>query len=71
MGAFARRAVEIALADRAAANREAGWVFFDRGLLDAAAAIQHLSGEPTPKTLGNRTAITVEFFLRRLGQKSM
>jgi predicted ATPase len=50
--AFARRAVEIALADRAAANREAGWVFFDRGLLDAAAAIQHLTGEPTLKSLG-------------------
>ena len=50
--AFARRVVEIALADRAAANREAGWVFFDRGLLDAAAAIQHLTGESMLKTLG-------------------
>lgn len=50
--AFARRAVEIALADRAAASREAGWVFFDRGLLDAAAALQHLTGEPTLTTLG-------------------
>jgi len=28
--AFARRAVEIALGDRAAADRAAGWVFFDR-----------------------------------------
>jgi predicted ATPase len=50
--AFARRAVEIALADRAAATRKAGWVFFDRGLLDAAAALQHLTGEQTPITLG-------------------
>jgi predicted ATPase len=50
--AFARRAIEIALADRAAASREAGWVFFDRGLLDAAAALQHLTGEPTLTTLG-------------------
>ena len=33
--AFARRAVEIALAGRTAADRAAGWVFFDRGLLDA------------------------------------
>ncbi len=50
--AFARRAVEIALADRAAARSETGWVFFDRGLLDAAAALQHLTGEPTLTTLG-------------------
>jgi predicted ATPase len=49
--AFARRAIEIALADHAAANHEAGWVFFDRGLLDAAAALQHLTGEPTLTTL--------------------
>ncbi|MGC1408965.1 MAG: AAA family ATPase [Acetobacteraceae bacterium] len=50
--AFARRAVEIALADHAAASGETGWVFFDRGLLDAAAALQHLTGEPTLTTLG-------------------
>jgi predicted ATPase len=43
--AFARRAIEIALADRATARSDAGWVFFDRGLLDAAAALQHLTGE--------------------------
>jgi predicted ATPase len=50
--AFARRAVEVALADLTAASRAAGWVFFDRGLLDAAGALQHLTGEPTLKTLG-------------------
>src|SRR5271167_4972217 len=44
--AFARRAIALALADRTAANRVAGWVFFDRGLIDAAAALQHLTGEP-------------------------
>src|SRR5262245_42951077 len=43
--AFARRAIELALADRAAASLQAGWVFFDRGLIDAAAALQHLTGE--------------------------
>jgi len=36
--AFARRAVEIALADRTAAKCAAGCVFFNRGLLDAAIA---------------------------------
>jgi predicted ATPase len=50
--AFARRAIALALADRAAASRLAGWVFFDRGLLDAAAALQHLTGEPALANLG-------------------
>ena len=50
---FARRAIELAIADRrAAADRPAGWVFFDRGLVHAAAALQHLTGEPTLDTLG-------------------
>jgi predicted ATPase len=50
--AFARRAIALAVADRrAAADRPAGWVFFDRGLVDAAAALQHLTGEPTLDTL--------------------
>jgi len=51
--AFARRAIELAIADRrAAADRPAGWVFFDRGLIDASAALQHLTAEPTLDTLG-------------------
>ncbi len=50
--AFVRRAVELALADRVAANRLSGWVFFDRGMVDAAAALQHLTGEPALATLG-------------------
>jgi len=50
---FARRAIELAIADRrAAADRPAGWVFFDRGLVDAAAALQDLTGEPRLDTLG-------------------
>ena len=61
--ACARRAVEIALADRAAASREAGWVFFDRGLLDAAAALQHLTGEPTLTTLGQAHRYHRKIFL--------
>src|SRR5215470_15972169 len=44
--AFARRAVALALADRAEARRLRGWVFFDRGLIDASVALQHWSGEP-------------------------
>jgi predicted ATPase len=43
--AFARRALAMALADRKLAETAAGLVFFDRGLIDAAAALQHLSGD--------------------------
>jgi predicted ATPase len=49
--AFARRAVALALADRTTANLRSGRVFFDRGLIDAAAALQHLTGEPALATL--------------------
>jgi predicted ATPase len=46
--AFARRAIAMALADREDARRMPGWVFFDRGLVDAASALQHVTGEPAP-----------------------
>ncbi len=50
--AFARRAVAMALEDRASAFAHAGWVFFDRGLVDAASGLQHLTGDPALETLG-------------------
>ena len=50
--AFARRAIEVSLADRALAEASAGWVFFDRGLIDAAAALEHLTGEPLIESVG-------------------
>ncbi len=37
--AFARRAIEMALADRAMIEAGAMWVSFDRGLIDAASAL--------------------------------
>lgn len=46
LAAFLRRAVEMALADRTAAADEPGWVFFDRGLVDAASALAALTGDP-------------------------
>jgi predicted ATPase len=52
MEAFARRAIELALADRDAAETQEGWVFFDRGLVDAAAALEHATGQvagPLPR----------------------
>jgi predicted ATPase len=44
--AFARRAIAMALEDFSAAHSQAGWVFFDRGLIDAAVALRHVSGDP-------------------------
>jgi predicted ATPase len=44
--AFCRRAVEKSLADLEAAARFPGWVIFDRGLIDAASGLEHLTGEP-------------------------
>jgi predicted ATPase len=47
----AARALLIALADRGAAFALDGWVFFDRGLIAAAASLQFLTGEPVLATL--------------------
>ena len=44
--AFARRAIAVAIADREAAAAHEAFVFFDRGLVDAAVALEHLTGEP-------------------------
>ncbi|MBB4301250.1 putative ATPase [Rhodobium orientis] len=53
MDAFLRRAIDMALADRTAAKDRSGWVFFDRGLIDAAAALEALTGEPVLAALGS------------------
>ncbi|MCB5204157.1 AAA family ATPase [Neorhizobium sp. T786] len=52
LGAFAERAVAMALADREAMRNTPGWVFFDRSLVDAAAALEHASGAPALCGLG-------------------
>jgi len=49
--AFARRAIEMALADRQSARALSGWVFFDRGLIDAASALDALTGDTVLETL--------------------
>ena len=36
----------LAQADYDAADGTAGWVFFDRGVVDAVAGLHHLTGEP-------------------------
>lgn len=45
LGAFLRRAVELSREDLAATATRTGWVFFDRGLLDAASGLAELTGE--------------------------
>ncbi|MBB3945966.1 putative ATPase [Rhizobium skierniewicense] len=50
MEAFAHLAVAMALADRTQAPGN-GWVFFDRGLIDAASALHHVSGDGLLHTL--------------------
>lgn len=60
--AFARRAVALSLEDRERA--EAGvWTVFDRGLIDAAAALQHLTGEPALERLGRERRYHPRVFL--------
>jgi predicted ATPase len=54
LSAFARRAIEMGIADRAAASKNDGWVFFDRSLVDAAVALEQASGEPTATGLNAR-----------------
>jgi hypothetical protein len=68
--AFARRAMALAVADHSAASRSRGWVFFDRGLIDAAAALQHLTGEPVLAAIGQSHRYYHRMLWRRLGPKS-
>jgi predicted ATPase len=42
----------MALGDWESASALEGWVFFDRGLIDAAAGLQHLTGEQVLGVLG-------------------
>lgn len=49
--AFARKAIKLALADRFAADEMRGMVFFDRGLIDAAVALQKVRPEFSPEEL--------------------
>ena len=58
--------MEIALADRAAAGSLDGWVFFDRGLIDAAAALEHITGKPVLTALGQVNRYHRRVFLAAL-----
>lgn len=52
--AFATRAVAMSLADLEKAGTLPGLVFFDRGLVDAAAALEFATGTPISRTYATR-----------------
>jgi predicted ATPase len=68
MEAFARRAIEVSLANLGMASINEGWVFFDRGLVDAAAALEHATSEPTIARLCKEYRYHVNVFSYRPGQ---
>jgi predicted ATPase len=49
--AFARRAIEVALADLEETAGRAGWVFFDRSLVDAVTALNHVTADPAAERM--------------------
>lgn len=49
--AFALKAIETARADIANAADGENWTFFDRGLVDAASALEHATGQPIAEIL--------------------
>jgi predicted ATPase len=67
--AFARRAIAMTLDDRTSASELEGWVFFDRGLVDAAAGLQHLTGEQVLDALGQSHRYHRRVFLAPPWQK--
>ena len=61
--AFARRAIRLSLADRECSRQQSGWVFFDRGLVDAASALEDLTGKPFLKRIAQRHRYNKNVFL--------
>lgn len=51
MAAFARKAMALALEDRARVEDQQSWVFFDRGLVDAAAALDAAGADSLDRAL--------------------
>ncbi|WCM29920.1 AAA family ATPase [Sphingomonas sp. QA11] len=62
LAGFAREAMALARADRASAHG-AGCVFFDRSLIDAAAALEHATGEHALDSIGREDRYHGEVFM--------
>jgi len=63
LAAFARRAIAMALADREAMRDQPGLVFFDRGWIDAASALEAQTGEPALAALAGQHRYNARVFL--------
>ena len=63
MEAFARRAIEMSESDLQGAEGKPGFVFFDRGIVDAAVALQNASGVPYRDTVGDKMHYAKTVFL--------
>jgi predicted ATPase len=61
--AFLRRAVSMALADLASMRGSTGWVFLDRGLIDAAVGLRHVTGESVLDAVAERYRFHRRVFL--------
>lgn len=63
LGGFARRAITMAIKDRNAVENADDWVFFDRGLVDAAVALEHATGTPAEISLAGQGRFHGQVFL--------
>ena len=63
LGAFAKKAIDIASHDRERVNTAKGWVFFDRGLVDAAVALEFATGISASVTLCETRRYHCQVFL--------
>jgi predicted ATPase len=61
--AFLRRVLALAQAEHDAALGAKDWVFFDRGVIDAAVGLHHLTGQPDLATLARRYRYHGRMFL--------
>lgn len=60
---FVRRILALAVQDHADARRHQSRVFFDRSVIDALSALDHLTGEPALATLGGSYRYAGRVFL--------
>ena len=61
--AFAKRALAMASLDRERTKDARSWVFFDRGLVDAAVALEHAAGVAASITLAGRERFHRQVFM--------
>ena len=61
--AFLRRAFDLAVADYNNASLRDGWVFFDRGVIDAAAGLERVLGKSAVTRLGTSYRYHGQVFL--------